>query len=222
MYKKSLLRDLLVGLRLWRRCVCVQNIVLHVVIAVGPKSKIKRECRYVPVCVMKANEVRDLVSLILILDTRLIFYGELYALAALSPRKNTIIHWRLVEPQGRSGWPLEKRISLARPVSNPGPSSPCLVAIPTAKLVAPPPPPWSRYLEKLWCIWIFPGFARWEKQEDENKCGALVEWYWQGKPELPWEKFVPVLYKGFVSTSQRTRFMLYRETIGVVRVIRNT
>jgi len=91
----------------------VQNIARHLVIAVRPKSKIKRKCKFVPVCVMKVYEVGgDLVPLILNLDTRLIFYGELYALAALPPRKNPGIHWRLVEPQGRSGRPLEKRISL--------------------------------------------------------------------------------------------------------------
>jgi hypothetical protein len=67
----------------------------------------------------------DLVSLILNLDTKLIFCGELYAMAALHPRKNPGIHGRLVEPRGRSGRPLEKRISLALPVSNPRPSSLC-------------------------------------------------------------------------------------------------
>jgi len=49
-------------------------------------STYQHSCRFVPVCVMKAYEVGgDSVSLILNLDTRLISYGELYALAALPP-----------------------------------------------------------------------------------------------------------------------------------------
>lgn len=150
----------------------MQNIARHLVIAVRPKSKIKRKCKFVPVCVMKAYEVGgDLLPLILNLDTRLIFVVNftprpLYLRERIPVSTGDRLRHR-VGPDGL--W--RENISCPCPFSNPRPSSPCLVAISTAITFVSSTPDIWKSVDVFECSQVLPD----EKSKNEHKCGALVD-----------------------------------------------